>query len=155
MTYADNKLNQTAIRQFISARNSDFFVTANFNRDTNIESARNALKSGGARIDRRLVGKHWSKKPVEERIFFYAAPEHIHSNLHWHIMLSVPDEDKKKHFKWIAANYWKQLVPSGSMDIQLITSAADNAKASSYVAKELWRQENIDAFLISTEFSGI
>lgn len=155
MSYTQNKELQVAARNFITSSNSDFFVTANFNRSTSIEGARKALKRWGAMIDRKLVGKHWSKKPANERVFYYAAPEHLHSNLHWHMMLSVPDGVEKKQFVLIAENYWKQIVSSGSMDIEIIDSNTDNIRTSSYSAKMLWMQENYNQFLISSEFSGL
>ena len=155
MNYTQQKQNQVALRQLVTSSNSDFFVTANFNRSTNIEAARKALKRWGAMVDRKLVGKHWSKKPADERVFYYAAPEHLRSNLHWHMMLRLPNGVDKKQFVWVAENCWKQIVSSGSMDIKLLNGEADKIETAAYTTKELWRQENMDAFIVSTEFSGL
>jgi len=155
MSYVKNKELQVAARNFITSSNSDFFVTANFNRSTNIEGARAALKRWGAMVDRKFVGKHWSKKEPSERVFYYAAAEHLHSNLHWHMMLKLPNGVEKKQFVWIAENYWKQVVSSGSMDIKLLCNDADKTKTAAYMSKVLWQPENFKAFTISTEFSGL
>ena len=146
---------QIALRQFVAEEDSDYFVTANFNRNTNIEAARKALKRWSAMIDRRLVGKHWSKKNADERMFYFAAAEHIHSNLHWHMLVRLPNEKMKQSFNWIASNYWKQIVKSGDMNVQLIDNSKDKIKATNYTAKDLWRTENYNTFTISTEFSGL
>ena len=130
-----------------------YFITANFNRDSSLNSAKKTLGHWSAMVERSLLGKHWYKKEAHERISFFAFAEHLDSNLHWHLMLRLPDENMKNHFRMIAANYWKQIVKSGSMDIQPILSEQDRIKASSYVTKDLLKTENYLAFTMSTEFS--
>jgi hypothetical protein len=154
LTYTYNKALQCSFRDFVKDQESHYFITANFNRDTNLNAARKSLGHWSARIDRMLLGKNWYKKNTDERVFFIACAHHLHSNMHWHLMLRLPQDGMRKNFLFNARDYWKQIVKSGRMDIQSVLSEKDKKLTSMYATGETWQPENYNAFIFSTEFSS-
>lgn len=152
MTYYQNKQLQNAYKDFVKSQHCNYFVTANFNRNTTINGARKALKHWAAKIDRKLLGKNWAKIATDERLHFFACAEHINSNLHWHLLLKITDKNKRNSFEHVAAKYWREIVECGNMQIDFLETEKDNAKASSYLSKELWKSNNYNQFIISREF---
>ena len=68
-------------------------------------------------------------------------------------MLVRVKKAKQERFEECAAGLWKWLVRSGKMDVEQLPSKQDQVDASGYSAKELWRDEAIEQFGISTEFA--
>ncbi len=128
----------------------DYFITANFNRATNWEGTRRNLKDWHARVDRQLLGGRWAKK-TKQRTFFIACSEGGETNLHWHLLAKVAD-GKQERFENCAAELWKQMVKSGSLDVQKLHAKPDEVRTANYTTKELWRDEAIEHFVLSTEF---
>ena len=83
-TFFENRRLKKAMANFLYELDASYFVTANFNRDTNYAAARRTLSAWHARIDKALLGGSWSRKARNERTFFIACVGHIDSNLHWH-----------------------------------------------------------------------
>ncbi len=131
---------------------ADYFVTANFNRDTSYEAARKALKGWHARVDKVLLGGSWSRKARAERTQFVAFVEHLESNLHWHLLLRLGEGADEQRFEQVAEGCWLRLVKSGSLDVEKIDTSADRARVANYVTKDLWRREARDGFVLSGEF---
>lgn len=141
-----------AMRIWSVGLNAPYFVTANFNRDVSYNGAREALRSWHLRLDRRLLGPKWQKKPAENRTQFIAYVEHLSSNLHWHLLVRPPGHVSQTEFSAAAKDAWGCLVEGGSLDIQIARSKADREKVASYCTKDLWIRENYEKFVLSTEF---
>ena len=149
-----NKQMMAAMVDFLSA-NSEyaFFITANFNRDTNYTAARKAIKGWHARIDKKLLGGRWSKKPNNERTQFVAFVEHEDSNLHLHLMVRLGDGTRPWKFQLMASECWRKLIGSGTMDVRKINSPTDRERIANYITKELPQNRAIEHFILSNEFT--
>lgn len=137
---------------FIKQLNPTHFITANFNRDTNWQAARQCLKRWHARIDRKLLGKHWSTRGRTARTLFISFGERPDTNLHWHMLLRLGSGADRAKFEAIAGEEWQQLVSSGSMKVDALQDFLSVEKTSTYATKDLWRNGHIENFIISTEF---
>lgn len=143
---------RNAMDELLRRYDWDFFITVNFNRDTTWEGARANLKHWHAAMDRNLLGGRWAKK-TEQRTFYFAFMEGAETNRHWHMLARVHD-GKQDKLENTAAWIWKDIVKSGSMDVQRLETAYDRSRASGYAIKQLWADRNLEEFLVSTEFEG-
>jgi hypothetical protein len=97
------------------------------------------LKSWDARMNRRLIGPKWAKRP-DERLFAFYFLEKCVVNPHWHglVMLDEPDRMKRGTQSLLlrldAESVWKKLNRSGSVDVQAVDES-DGVRR--YVAKGL------------------
>jgi hypothetical protein len=148
-----NKQVQTGMREMMSKYDWDFFVTANLNRDTNWLGAKNALQHWHRKTDKELLGAGWQRRK-SQRMFFCACCEGGATNLHWHMLVQIKKGRHQKFFE-LAENYWKHIIPSGSMDIQVIPTKEDAERVIRYATKDLWRSTEIEQFVLSTEFVEI
>jgi hypothetical protein len=151
-TRLQNRQYRLAMSRMLQDMDAGYFVTANFNRCTNITAARNALKAWHARMDKALLGGSWSRKCDAERTFFIGFAEHFDSNLHWHLMLRLGDKADRRVFEQKAATCWDKLVTSGCMDVKKIDTCDDTRRIANYVTKDLWHDEARNGFVVSTEF---
>jgi hypothetical protein len=134
------------------------FVTLTFNQryhyqaDRILEYSRDKLKFFHAKLDRRLLGSKWYKKPNEERTFFMAFPEKITSNMHYHLLMSVPEYHYEK-FHHCAQPTWLNIMQSGTYDCQKLDATIPNSGGyASYVTKEQYNPVNFNNMVVSTEF---
>ena len=151
-TIAHNNRIRKSMIEMLRGMNPEYFVTLNFNWDTNYEAARKTLKAWHARLDRELLGGSWSRKPQNERTWFVAFAEHFDSNLHWHMLLGLGDGTDTMRFEEAVDRCWKKLVISGSVDVQHLDTDKDKACTANYVTKDLWQQRAIESFVLSREF---
>jgi hypothetical protein len=127
-------------------------VTLAFNRKTTLNGGRKSLKRFHAYLDRALLGTHWHKKPNLDRTFFIAFPEHIDSNLHYNLLLRVRDTNIQKTAD-IIPQIWSKVVPSGSVDVKLVSEAYDYSKLIDYYTKEqMFNIMSYQSYIISNEF---
>lgn len=149
------RLRQAAI-EFLMSREFTYFPTFNFNRTTTLEEGRRKIREWHARFDRKLLGSKWSKTPEAERTFFIGFPEHLESNLHYHMLLvpAVPMQPFK--FKILANSIWTSpnLVPSGDVHVEPIISEEDQENVARYITKDAVKESHWDKFIISNEFIG-
>lgn len=114
-------------------RNFDYFVTLAFNDvGVNISRARRCLNVWDAKVNRKLIGPKWAKKP-DERMLWVFVLEKPQTNIHWHGLIRIND-GLKTPFRTVAADRWKNLVRSGTSDVQAIRSMEGLA---GYVAKQV------------------
>ena len=149
---SQNKRIRSAIREMIMEQGADYFVTAVFNRETNFGGAWNSLKDWHARIDRCLLGKRWQQKAAHERTFFWAFPEHPDSNLHYNLMVKLPDPTKRMEFEAIADTCWRGIVGSGDMKLEYLQTALDLVRTVNYSTKDQWRSDLIENYIVSSMF---
>jgi hypothetical protein len=143
-----------ALRKHLDTYHFDFFITANFNRETGFESGRKLLNKWHLKVDRKLFGKYWWRMKAEDRTFFFAFPEigGKSGGFHYHLLLKLP-ANRKEEFSTIGPEIWKQLVPSGDLDIQRPIEEISQKKTKSYSIKDVWQKLNYENFIVSTEFS--
>lgn len=63
------------------------FVTLVFNEERALSLAHRKLIDWHARVDRALLGPKWAKQEKSDRTLFFACPEHIQTNIHYHLLL--------------------------------------------------------------------
>jgi len=148
------QLKQSAI-EFIADFDSNYFLTANYNREISYEIAVQLLKKWHKKVDRILYGEYFYKKNPEDRTFFIACQEigGKTGKIHFHLMVKVPS-GREADFEKIAARTWKKLIKSGDLDVRDLPEEIDRIKAGRYSCKDLWRQENYQNFIVSTMFSN-
>ena len=119
--------------------------------------ARNAMKKWQARVDRRFLGRNWSKADTDDRLFFIGIPElgrkseRYDNSLHYHLLARVPYE--REAFEREADYQWKRICPSGQAHCQLIGGTyEDRYRTRNYATKHLSLGE--DNFILSTEFQA-
>lgn len=139
---------QIAFSNYIAEQGFSHFVTLNFNPNEPIEidSAHIKIAKFGMKVDRKLYGRHFNKKPTPERTSFIAFPEHKSSNLHFHAAVNSPDIFG---FCRQATKIWKELVPSGSINIQLGQFYKYDVEAIAYyVAKKFISEGKSEDFFV-------
>jgi hypothetical protein len=128
-----------------------FYAVANFNLK-NLEPSwcYQRLNLFDMKIARCLLGRNWCEMPDEERPRWVAVPEratYLHYNMLWH----VPVHHQEKFFGH-APGIWRQVVPSGQFDLQVIGEEAGEAAAvRTYSGKTFHPRWTIDHFITSSE----
>ncbi len=84
MTYDRDRL-RAALIQAVERIEPNLFITLVFNRDVQLGPAARAVEEFCKRLERRAHGKRWLDYPAAERLKALAFPEHIDSNLHFHL----------------------------------------------------------------------
>lgn len=160
MPYLNSEMRHRVItetKEFIEKQGFNWWITANFNRDTTKDQGFRKLREWHSRIDRELHGRYFYKKKKDERVFFIACPEvgGYSGRLHYHIFAQMP-EYSEEEFKLIAEPTWLQLVKCGSLDVQEIgDTKADQEKVIGYGLKEVWFGSNYENIILSTQFSSV
>src|SRR5215204_1463180 len=84
---------------------------------------RDRLREWDGRMNRQIVGKHWRKREADRMWAFYFL-EKPDVNPHWHgLVRFFPIEGKSEAYQQAvfdenAGPTWKELVPSGTVDVQ-------------------------------------
>jgi len=146
-TIHNNNKMRKALQGWLAQGDFNFAATANFNRTTSLHAAGNMLATWQRNVDRGVLGRGWKKKPATDRIFFVAIPEHLNSNLHFHMLLRAPINPIKAQQK--AAAEWRFLVPSGGMWISALNDIGDLSRVATYATKDLWNGIGIEGFIVS------
>lgn len=158
-TYAGRKRLQTNLRSWAVEKEADYFITAAFNRQNSKtvstpspSTARYHLKRWHARIDKKLLGKHWATADIDDRLFFVAFIEKLDSNPHWHMAVKLADPSRAMVFEAKAAECWEKIIPSGELDVQKNDTDLDVFKTGFYSAKDQWKSRNYNEATISEDF---
>lgn len=136
------------------------FVTLTFNQNNfyrpsqALSMAKDKLKHFHAKLDDKLLGSKWYKKPIEERTFFIAFPEKIAVNMHYHLLMRVHKHHEER-FNEVAGDIWKSIVNSGTYDCRPLNTASNPDGYISYASKEQNKILNFDNSIISNEFLNI
>ncbi len=146
-----------ALLPWLSTHAYTHFVTLTYNQTDfykprqTLAIARDKLKHFHAKLDDKLLGSSWYKKPREERTFFIAFPEKIATNMHYHLLMRLHKRHEET-FKAAASNIWKSIVRSGTFDCQAFDTAPNPEGFLSYASKEQGKALNFNNSIISTEF---
>ena len=115
---------------------------------------RDRLRQFDARMNHKLIGRDWQRRP-DNRMFHFFAPEKIITNPHWHGLVcffgAEGDELARQEevFDRYAGAIWSDLVPKGSTNVQAIFDLPGGIE---YVAKTLWDEVNFDQCILPDEF---
>ncbi len=133
------------LHQFIRP---NFFVTLAFNDTPSVEAAKDKLKKWSGDLDRNYLGPKFHKKPIEDRTFFIAFPEHLGSNFHYHLLAKI-DCDRWLNFRNDVDECWNDNVQSGTTDTKLIYNLEGCIR---YISKDVHKSINNENYIISDEF---
>ena len=149
--YARDKQLQIALQYIVERLNPQIFGTIVFNRLIGLSKQRKYLSRFHHRVDKKILGPNFFKLPKEERTFYIAFPEHIDSNVHYHLMI-LPGQNKHFLYQMYAPKIWRKVCPGGSIDLVRLESGANLKITSRYSTKEAWKDLNYENFIISSEF---
>lgn len=110
-----------------------------------------------AHMNRAVVGPKWAKDIYRcDRLFACYFLEKPEANPHWHALVRIDDQDparrsaKLSRFDELVDVKWKELISSGSTDVQPI---ADRLRVTDYVAKELGNPLSYERMIVADQFS--
>ncbi|SDR49874.1 hypothetical protein SAMN05519103_04010 [Rhizobiales bacterium GAS113] len=153
---APNRSLRAAFRSWLETGRFDFFVGLAINdQSVGPRRARDLVREWNARMDRRIVGKQWLRRP-DERMFALHVLEKPGSNPHWHslIRLEPPEPDRwpvqARKLQEYAELEWRKLIKSGTVDVQQITRTPEFV--ARYIAKELAGEIQFREFILPDEF---
>lgn len=150
-SYTERKELQAALRSFLVSLDLPLFVTVTFNKSLSIAKAQKLLNEFHYEIQKSLWGKKFYRIPAEQRIFFIAFPEHIDSNIHYHLMLKVPPRYRVL-FQIHAQHALSRVLESADIKIYEPKSPEDVIETKFYSTKDLFNELNYEHFVISTQF---
>ena len=137
------------LRAYLASFEFDYALTAALNRDIGFDCARRKLRDWHAHLDRELLGPKWAGAQADKRSFFWAFPEHIKSNLHYHLLVKLSDDGLKRIFEDVASEIWSDIVPGGDLRIEAIWDATG---ADLYATKAMHWPDALENYIVSTEF---
>lgn len=146
--YFDKKRLTQSMGEWLQDHGFTHFVTLAFNRMETIDSARKNLNKFHAKLDRKILGKNYYKKPKDQRTFFVAFIEHMNSNFHYHLLLKTPNQYISR-LEFHLDSSWQKVVNSGSSNVQAIY---DHRGCTSYCLKEQSNLKHFNNFILSHEF---
>ncbi|RKF14185.1 hypothetical protein D6850_13560 [Roseovarius spongiae] len=147
-----------ALREKLKVYEFTHFITlASNHQPLGYPRMRSLLKEWDARVNRELIGARWTKRP-DERLLWFAFPEKLDVNPHWHLVTQVDplvatlsQAARITRLPQIAKRHWVDLVPQGSIDIQRI----DSNGILRYVTKIAADASHFEKFIIYREFMNI
>lgn len=107
---------------------------------------RDRVKEWDARMNRKIIGPKWQRRP-DERMFWFLTPEALDRNPHLHGYVYVRP-DQRLAFDIHAALTWETLCPKGSAEIE--TFDLEKAKPG-YATKQTFKRINFENFILSRE----
>jgi hypothetical protein len=142
---------QAALREWLTEFEWSHFVTISFNQATTDLSAHRELRRVHQRLDQKLFGRRFYKRPDVDRTFFIALPE-VASSLHYHALFRVPYE-KHQLFETWAPVIVKNIAKASSCDVTPVRSQFDKERIASYITKDAYASYSIENFIVSSEFN--
>ncbi len=144
-----------AMREFLADTHFTHFITLALNDPmASVGRARRLLRDWDARMNRKLLGKRWHRKP-DERMNWIAFLESPRDNPHWHLLVQLLDGQEAAYeatrgetFSSRARVIWRELSRSGTFDCQCI----EDGGVKTYVTKQLRNPETWENHVIFREF---
>jgi hypothetical protein len=159
----DLKRTPEQLREWLSRWPFSRFVTLTLNEpgmgvshklSATASRMRDRLYQFDARMNHKLLGKHWQRRPANRMLHFFA-PEKLNHNPHWHGLVcfyQATGDDllrQESIFDLNAQSIWADLVPKGSADVKPVK---DLPGGIDYVAKSQWLQINYEHCIFPDEF---
>lgn len=123
-------------------------LTLNPNRCLSLAAEQDVIRLALADADREVLGSRFNKVDARKRLLAFIMPEHVTSNLHFHLAMKPgleADEDAQRERIAAFAEAWRVRAPSGSHRAEPIKNLAGWGR---YITKELWRGQS--DFMISS-----
>ena len=112
------------------------------------------LKEWDARVNRELNGRKWAKRP-DERLVWFAFPEKMDVNPHWHLIVQVDTHienaaraARTERLPETGHMHWMGLVRQGSFDCQSVVSS----NVIDYITKMSAEETHFEKFVVFREF---
>ena len=126
---SDRKKMRLELQNMLRRYDFTHFITLASNHQPLVyQRMRFLLKRWDARVNREINGPKWAARP-DERLIWFAFPEKMGVNPHWHLVAQVDPEiemprraERTKRLPSIGEKHWIKLVPQGSFDCQSIES---------------------------------
>lgn len=154
--YSNRKRMQKELRKFLCDEGVELFVTLTPNSsEFTLRQLRSRLRKWDARVNRVALGKNGYKR-IDDRIYWWAFPEKLGVNPHWHVLLRIGDAARKglqeRHplttENDLLRSSWTKFVAGGTVDIQRIWSP----RGIKYATKRFDNPSSYENFVISKEF---
>ena len=126
-------------KQFIIEQNHSVFLTLKFDFNTlnklTLDQMTRTLREFDSRLNRKLLGPKWSKKP-KQNVQWDAFAEKIDSHGHWHLLAKV-ELNKIGRFAVVAQEAWQSLLGVDKSDNDFKADVIYNiCGLAHYVTKE-------------------
>jgi len=138
-------------QQWLAAMDVDLFATLSFPQNVGLERGRQILRHWFACLDSHHLGKGWAQRPSNDRTVAIVFSENIMSNLHYHILMHLPDKAQREsiaHRSSTLERFWVRVVPRGTCQVRSIRDAG----AARYVTKQLVRPGYWQHYILASEF---
>ena len=151
-SWQERKEISAAYAAWLADLDVDWWVTLNFNRPITLIGVRWKFRAWLARIDREYLGHNWCRSG-DERAFAVAVVEHLHTNIHLHVLLRMPTPARaldRPYQSESMVKHWRKLERTGQCVVEWIYDIAGVAR---YMSKELTTSGHLeDCLFVSTEF---
>lgn len=135
-----------------------YFITlASNHQPLGYSRMRELLKSWDARVNREINGPKWVKR-LDERLVWFAFPEKMDVNPHWHLIVQVDPHienaaraARTERLPEIGHMHWLSLVRQGSFDCQSVESSG----VIQYITKMSTEETHFEKFVVFREFMNI
>lgn len=141
------------LRQFDEAK---YFVTMTLNRLPDQADGEQWLRKLHCQIDKRLLGKHFSKSASRTR--FIAVPERTKGKnlLHYHLLLIPPDSSRPgtniDDVLHQVAGWFAEDKRRINVDVKRINTSEDWKRVAEYMTKDAWSGTAFDGVVASDSF---
>lgn len=130
-----------ALLDWIVDTRCDYAVTLTFNRETPLYVARGRLKEWLYRFEHHIRGCRPHRLPPEKRLMAFIVPEHIETNIHFHLAIRLIDRVdvtplNVHRILEQGERIWRCLQPSGSF---LAKRVDDRRGWGRYITKDCYR----------------
>lgn len=147
-----------AVRDLLERYEFTHFITLATNSgNLRIQRMRQLLRQWDAEMNRAVVGPKWSKRP-DERLLWFAFPEKLDLNPHWHLLMQADTKSawsstgtvrRAERIALQAAKSWRKLQPSGNADVREVYSDG----VLEYITKQTPSELHFENFVLWREFN--
>lgn len=144
-----------ALIDLIALQGFTHAITLTWNRSVSLDRARYDLKNLHHRVDRRLLGARFHRKPEHERTKAIFVFEKIDTNLHVHSMWRLTRQTYiqfNKLFPSEGAGLWNDIVPSGTYAVDIDNNIGADRAFAGYMLKGQHRFSDDREIIFSSEF---
>lgn len=153
-----NRRIQQALRNKLLDYDFTHFITlASNHQPLGYLRMRELLKAWDARVNREINGPKWGKRP-DERLFWFAFPEKLDVNPHWHLIVQVDPHienaaraARTERLAEIGHLHWISLVRQGSFDCQSV----ETSRVIQYITKISHQTTYFQKFILCRELMNI
>lgn len=150
----DRRMRHELRTKLLSYDFTHFITLASNHQPLSYPRMRELLKEWDARVKLELIGPKWVKRP-DERLVWFAFPEKLGVNPHWHLIVQVDPHienvaraERTELLSEIGQLHWLRLVRQGSFDCQSV----DSPRVIQYITKMSAGETHFEKFVVFREF---